>query len=252
MEGPSLHLAAEQLAPFKGQRIRSVSGNTSLGTARFEGQVVKDLFAWGKHLVFQFDDFALRVHFLLFGTFTAEVDGSSVTGDYEKAGAPRLAFTFGNGTVRMYACSLKFIESPTAKRTYDHSIDIMSRAWDPAGALKSVTARPDAEISDVLLDQEVFAGVGNIIKNEVLSLTRVHPRTKVRDLTARKLKEIIATARSFSRQFFRWRKAFVLRKNLLIHGRKACPHCGGRVTKELTGMRQRMAHYCPACQQLKA
>ncbi len=34
MEGPSLFLAAEQLAPFKNQRILRVSGNTKIDKDR--------------------------------------------------------------------------------------------------------------------------------------------------------------------------------------------------------------------------
>ena len=66
MEGPSLFLAKEQLKSFKKKVVISVSGNTRIDKGRFEGQTVKDIFSWGKHLLFQFDGFALKVHFLLF------------------------------------------------------------------------------------------------------------------------------------------------------------------------------------------
>ncbi len=84
MEGPSLYLAQRQLRDFRKQKVLAVSGNTKEDKARLNGLVVRDIFSWGKHLVFQFDDFALRVHFMLFGTFTANVGGHSVTGDYKK------------------------------------------------------------------------------------------------------------------------------------------------------------------------
>gem|GEM_PF-6892225 len=62
MEGPSLHLAAAQLRPFIGKRVGRVSGNTTITKERLEGEIVRDVFAWGKHLVIQCGDFALRVH----------------------------------------------------------------------------------------------------------------------------------------------------------------------------------------------
>ena len=102
MEGPSLALAREQLKPFTGKRVLEVTGNTTIAKERFDGQVVRELFSWGKHLVFQFDAFALKVHFLMVGTFEADVDGASVTGDYRMARTPRLAFRFANGSIRMY------------------------------------------------------------------------------------------------------------------------------------------------------
>ena len=38
VEGPSLHLAAEQLHPFIGQRIETVSGNSRIGIGRLAGR----------------------------------------------------------------------------------------------------------------------------------------------------------------------------------------------------------------------
>src|SRR5579884_3652098 len=110
MEGPSLKIASEELQPFKNQKILAVSGNSKIGIDRFLGKEVLDIFSWGKHLVFQFEAFALRTHFLLWGTFQAKVDGKSITGDYEKKGIPRLVLTFENGQINFFNCSLKFIE----------------------------------------------------------------------------------------------------------------------------------------------
>ena len=42
--------------------------------------------------------------------------------------------------------------------------------------------QPDTLVCDALLDQDLFAGVGNIIKNEVLFRTRVHPESTIGDL----------------------------------------------------------------------
>src|SRR6476619_292619 len=102
MEGPSIHLAAAQLRPFVGRRVRTVSGNSRIGIQRFLGKRVAEIFAWGKHLVFQFDTFALRVHFMLWGTFAATVTGRSVTGDYRRSGPPRLVFEFSNGEITIW------------------------------------------------------------------------------------------------------------------------------------------------------
>ncbi|MBV9349202.1 MAG: endonuclease [Patescibacteria group bacterium] len=250
MEGPSLHLAAEQLKPFKGKSVLIVMGNTKIGKERLAGKKVKDIFAWGKHLVFQFDDFAIRIHFMLFGTFEAQVNGVWVTGDYRKAREPRLSLTFENGVMNAYNCSVKFIESAGAKKEYNFSVDIMSPKWDHKRALAQMQANAREEISDVLLDQEIFAGVGNIIKNEVLSLTYLNPRTRVENIPKKKLTEIIKETRKFSKQFLAWRRKFVLKKNLKAHRKSACPHCGTKLIREKTGRRERWAYWCPVCQVL--
>lgn len=245
MEGPSLYLAKEQLKPFMKQRIETASGNTSLDISHLPGRTVKDIFSWGKQLVFQFDSFAIRIHFLLFGTFEAKVDGEWVTGDYRRARVPRLAFTFENGEINMYNCSVKFIESADAKKEYDFTIDVMSRQWDAAKAYKLVRKFPEEEIGDVLLDQEIFAGVGNIIRNEVLSLQKLAPQRKVKDITTAKLRSLIAEVHSYSHQFYRWRKRFVLRKHYRIYQKGVCPYCGNKIIKAKTGKRQRWSYWCP-------
>jgi endonuclease-8 len=150
----------------------------------------------------------------------------------------------------MYNCSLTITETKHLKKTYDFSRDIMATKWDADQAYASVRTCADEEIADVLLDQDMFAGVGNIIKNEVLSLTFLNPQALVRTIPPRKLKEVISVTHAFSRQFYRWRKKFVLRKNLQIHRKGACPHCGGKVTHEKTGKRMRISHYCPVCQRI--
>src|SRR3954469_7026876 len=135
MEGPSIHLAAEQLRPFAGRKIARVTGNSRIGIERFTGEEVRDIFAWGKHLVFQFDAFALRVHFMLWGTFAATVNGTSVTGDYRRSGPPRLVLTFSNGEITIWSASLKFIESAHARATYDFTVDVLSDTWSSQGSL---------------------------------------------------------------------------------------------------------------------
>jgi endonuclease VIII len=234
MEGPSLYLAKQQLKDFRKKKILEISGNTKIGKERLLGKEVVDIFSWGKHLVFQFDDFAMRIHFLLFGTFSASINGKSVTGDYKKARTSRLTLRFKNGSIEMYNCSIKFIDDKKVKKTYDFSVDIMSSKWDKGKALKQMKENPHEEISDVLLDQNIFAGVGNI-----------------ESISPKKLSKVAEEARDFSMQFLKWRRKFMVRKNLKAHRKGSCPHCGTKMIREKTGRRDRWAYYCPMCQPIK-
>src|SRR5215218_8472398 len=202
MEGPSLYLAMRQLKPFKGKTVLSVSGNTKIEKERILQKQVKTIFAWGKHLIIQFDDVALRTHFLLFGAFEATVKDSSVTGDYKRSYTPRLQLDFENGDIKLFNCSVKFLETNNAKASYDFTIDIMSPKWNSEKAFDSIYSKPGVEIADILLDQEIFAGVGNIIKNEVLWRVHIHPATKVKNIAASELKKLIAETKKFSLLFY--------------------------------------------------
>jgi endonuclease VIII len=185
---------------------------------------------------------------MLWGTFAAMVNGRSVTGDYRRGSVPRLAMTFGNGEITIWSASLKFIQHANARETYDFTVDVLSDQWAPRAAQKKVRQHPSAEIADVLLDQTIFAGVGNIIKNEVLFRTRTSPMTRVKRLSGSKLKAIVNDARTFSFRFLELRREFALRKNLEIYGRSQCPSCGGRVSRRVHGSRGRRSFFCAACQ----
>ena len=102
----------------------------------------------------------------------------------------------------------------------------------------------------MLLDQGIFAGVGNIIKNEVLFRMGTSPFATVAELSPRMRRAIVHDARAFSFRFLELRRQFALRKNLQIYGRRSCPRCGGRVSRRVHGQRQRRSFYCASCQTL--
>jgi endonuclease-8 len=251
MEGPSIHLAAEQLRPFVGRRIRTVSGNSRIGIERLRGQRVTDIFAWGKHLVLQCDRFALRVHFMLWGTFAATVKGQSVTGDYRRTGAPRLVLEFPNGEITISSASVKYVDGPRVRDDYDFTADVLSPTWDPGAAMAKVRTFRRSEIADVLLDQAIFAGVGNIIKNEVLYRTRTSPFRTVGRIGPARLAAIVTDARVFSFRFLELRREFALRRHLEIYGRSVCPSCGGPVSRAVHGQRGRRSFFCVKCQRVR-
>ena len=49
---------------------------------------------------------------------------------------------------------------------------------------KEIEKNPEELVCDILLDQNIFTGVGNIIKNEVLFRIRLHPETKIKNIPA--------------------------------------------------------------------
>ena len=55
----------------------------------------------------------------------------------------------------------------------------MNENWNAAKARKKLKAIPKTLVCDALLDQTIFAGVGNIIKNEVLFRIKVHPKQEL-------------------------------------------------------------------------
>jgi len=237
-EGPSIVILKEAARGLVGQRIVAVEGNTKIAKERLVGERIVALRSWGKHFLVELPTFSLRVHFLMFGSYRI---------DERKDAVPRLGLRLDRGELNLYTCSVRFIDEPLDE-IYDWSADVMSDLWDPAAARHKLRAMPLALACDALLDQNVFAGVGNIIKNEVLFRIRLHPLSQVGGLPARKLAQLVDEARRYSFDFLEWKKAFVLRKHWLAHTKRTCPRCRIPFVKGHLGRSQRRSFFCERCQ----
>ena len=238
-EGPSIAILREEAQRFTGKRIVAVAGNTTIAKERLLDQRIVAIRSWGKHFLVELKTFSLRIHFLMFGSWRI---------DERKDGAtPRLSLQFRDGELNVYTCSVRFIEEPLDD-VYDWSADVLSDAWDAAAARRKLRAMPETLVCDALLDQNIFAGVGNIIKNEVLFRIRLHPLSKVGALPRRKLAQLVDEARRYSFDFLAWKKAFVLRKHWLAHTKRTCPRCAIPLSKAHLGATDRRSFWCARCQ----
>jgi endonuclease VIII len=238
MEGPSIVIACEELAPFLRRKIDSASGS-ALFASELKGRRLKQCFSWGKHLVLVGNNFSLRIHFLMFGSYRIN--------DPRVNRFPKLELKIGADKIFFYSCAIKKIPGDI-RHTYDSSIDLMSKKWSGTKARHAIARHPKAEVADILMDQTIFAGFGNIIKNEVLFRLKMHPETLVEELSPAQASALVAEAHRYSLQFYRWKKANVLKRNWLIFRKRTCPECGGAVTKRPTGKLKRMSHFCENCQ----
>lgn len=241
MEGPSLVILKSEVASFKGKKIKSVAGNSTIDQKRLVGLSIKKFQSWGKHFLIVFNGFFLRIHFLMFGSYRI---------NEKKNNSPRLSLQFNDGTeLNFYTCAItETAGSPND--VYDWSADVMSTKWDPVKARKKLKRRLEMNVGDALLDQQIFSGVGNIIKNEVLFRIRVHPESVIGNLPPRLLTQLVNEARLYSFDFLRWKKKFELKKHWLIFTKKKCPNCKGPVQKKYTGVTKRRSFFCANCQHL--
>ncbi|MDQ7948751.1 MAG: DNA-formamidopyrimidine glycosylase family protein [Pedobacter sp.] len=238
-EGPSIVILKELVNELhlEGNEIKEVTGNTKLDKDRLLHQKVVEFKSWGKHFLICFEDFVLRVHFMLFGSYKI---------NEQKETPPRIGLIFKHDELNFYACSLKFIEGDLEK-TYDFEADVMADEWNPKKAIKKLADHQEELVCDVLLDQQIFSGVGNIIKNEVLYRIGVSPLNKVGQIPAKKLAEMVSEARNYSFDFLRWKKEYTLKKHWLAHTKKTCPK-GHPIIKEYLGKTKRRTFYCTVCQ----
>lgn len=237
-EGPSIVILKERVSDFAGKTILAAEGSSKIDKSRLINQPIVSLRSWGKHFLIELPGFSIKIHFLLFGTYRINERKDSV---------PRLALRFEQGELNFYACSVQYIEGDL-DASYDWAADVMSDSWDPAAAKAKLLTSPHALACDALLDQTIFSGVGNIIKNEVLFRIRVHPLSQVGALPEGKLQELVEQARQYSFDFLAWKKAFVLKKQWLAHTKRTCPRCTVPLQKAHLGLSRRRSFFCDVCQ----
>jgi endonuclease-8 len=238
-EGPSIIILKEEVKKFAGKKIIKVTGNTKTDKSRLLNQKVIAFKSWGKHFLICFKDFTVRIHFLLFGSYAVN--------DRKPDRVPRLSIAFSKGEINFYACSVKFLEGDL-DTYYDWSADVLNDEWNKRKAKAKLKKQPKELACDALLDQEIFAGVGNIIKNEALYRIRVHPESRIGKLPETQLNKLIAEARNYSLDFLEWKKKFVLKKHWLAHTKKICLRCNLPIIKKITGKRKRRSFFCKNCQ----
>lgn len=241
-EGPSIIILKEAAQKFTGQKILAADGNAKIDMTLLPGAIFEQYRVYGKQSFLVLNNVVIRIHLLLFGSY-------SVDKQTKPDRQLRLQLQFENGDLYFYSCSVKILER-TILKEIDWETDVLSDAWKPAKAKKKLKTKPDEMVCDVLLDQNIFSGVGNIIKNEVLFRIGVHPESLVGNLPPKKLNALIFEARNYSFDFLRWKKEYVLKKNWLAHTKKICSKCGGPITKKHTGSANRRSFFCEKDQKL--
>ena len=77
---------------------------------------------------------------------------------------------------------------------------------------------------------------------------RLRPFRLVKSLTEKENIRLVNEVYEYTWKFYEWKKLFELKKHWLIMRKKVCPVCGGPVTREVTGKRERLSFYCKHCQ----
>lgn len=150
--------------------------------------------------------------------------------------------------------------------------DLLSDAFDDDEAIGRMRAHPGEPMAEILLNQRIMAGIGNIYKSEVLFLAGVHPDTTVAALADDRLRDIIATARKLllanvsestglprrSSEGFGRAKAGLRRTTgrmrpedrlwVYSRGGRACRKCGTAIASRKDGDDARVTYWCPVCQ----
>lgn len=110
---------------------------------------------------------------------------------------------------------------------------------------------PATTLAEVLLDQRVFCGVGNVFRCEVLWAGRLSPFARVVDLPEADAVRLVNVAATVLRSNLRQGTSTTtpgVAGGLAVYGRNGqpCARCGDTVDSRLTG--ERTLYWCPGCQ----
>lgn len=131
---------------------------------------------------------------------------------------------------------------------------------DPAVDLDAVVARsdrfspPGRSIGELLLDQRVACGIGNVYRSEVAFLHGVDPATPVTAITPTARRELFATAARLLRDNLRTAARTTVsgsaRGALWVYGRAGAPcrRCATPIERAMLGLPARATYRCPTCQ----
>lgn len=256
-EGDTLYRAARRLQPLVGHPATRVAGSARAiqeWGPRLSGREVDAVRSRGKHLIVEFaGDLAVRTHLGMTGQWHRYELGERWR---KSPGKARVVVEAGTKVGVCFAApdvSAGPIEEIEAELSH-LGPDLLADEFDPAAAASRAAGSKAESVADLLLDQRVMAGVGNVYKSEVLFLEKLHPRTPPDRLDRDQLVGVAGRARKLlwvnRTRATRNTTGYGRNADLWVYGRRRrpCRRCGTTIESEFLGEDERTTYWCPRCQ----
>jgi endonuclease-8 len=264
-EGDTLHRVAKTLqAALAGKEVTRFE-TVLPALARVDdqtplrGRTIARVHAIGKHLLIEFSGgLTLRTHLRMNGSWHIYRTG-------ERWMRPRSDMRLAIATADFVAVGFnipvaELLDAREKVRSEDLrrlGPDLLADAFDAAAARERVRAYGDREIANVLLNQRVVAGIGNVYKCELLFIRRIDPFRHVGDLADGEIESLLTTARKLLRHNVEresggreTRTSVRGDDRLYVYGRagKPCRRCGTAIQMRKQGPDARVTFWCGKCQ----
>jgi endonuclease-8 len=234
--------------------------------APLTGRSIQAVHAAGKHLLMEFSGgLVLRTHMRMNGSWHIYRPG-------EKWQRHRRSMRIVIATADFEAVGfdIPVAEIIRAKDVAKHDElrklgpDLVGDEFDALEAARRIHERGTSEIADVLLNQRVLAGIGNVYKSEVLFACNVNPFATVATLDDVQIVCLVTTARKYLRAnvteglaamttytgFRRTTGRSGPKERLWVYGRagEPCRKCGTAIAVRAQGRDARLTYWCERCQ----
>ncbi|MGD2060723.1 MAG: DNA-formamidopyrimidine glycosylase family protein [Acidimicrobiia bacterium] len=252
-EGDTVARHADRLRPvLEGERIVAVEGTAPSirrGSNRILDATVSGIRTVGKNLLIDLSTgYSIRVHLGMPGRWQIS---PTPEGHH---GSARVVLVTSRGQATCYAAPT--VELDRTKRVEAGLEGIgpdLLGDFDEEEFVRRARTRDDRSMAEMLLDQQVLAGIGNVYKSELLFLEGVHPETLVRQVDDERLRSmarragklLAANVRSGPRSTTGSR---VRGRETWVYGREGrpCRRCGHAIEMAKEG--GRVTYWCPVCQ----
>lgn len=258
-EGDSVHGHARRIREKMGGRTITRVAGTEPSVRRnarmVRGATMDRVEAVGKHLMIDFEGgWTLRVHLGMTGRWRFGPP-SGTRGD----GPAKVVMETTGWSARCFGAPTVHLDrTPRVWAEIDHiGIDLLDRSPDYDEILRRVDTQPAARpVSDVLLDQTIAAGIGNVYRNEVLFEAGIHPERPIGTIGDEDLRWVFersaaqmarnvdtGRARTTTGGRARGSESFVYGRD-----RRPCRRCGTEITVGTSTDLDRITYWCPRCQ----
>jgi endonuclease-8 len=242
-EGDTLWRTAEALRPrLLNRRIERAE---PAALHRLQGSTVTEVRSLGKNLLISFDSgHTLRTHMRMTGAWYVFAPGQA----WRRSARPPSAVLETEGAVAV------LFNAPTVEltRTGEERIgelgpDLLAASPDLDQIVRRARSLPgETPIGELLLDQRVASGIGNIHRCELLWAARIDPWCPQRELDNAALRQLYAMAQ---KGLTRGAQSGGLHKHAVHrHAGRPCPRCGTPIRLRSQGNLARATYWCPACQ----
>jgi endonuclease-8 len=241
-EGDSLHRAARRLQVLVGERVEVETPHPRAAVKglaeRLDGRRLEQVEAVGKNLLLHFEGgLVLRSHLRMKGRWRVERRGA------ERVGKPWLVLRGAEHEAVLWNGSV--LELVGARGAPRLGPDILGEPPDYETMLARLRSDPGRDVGDVLLDQRLVSGIGNLWKAEALWEARVSPWRRLEDVDDSELRAVLEAAHARMRTALDGPRP---PRRVYRRAGRPCPRCGALVRSAPQGENARTAYWCPACQ----
>jgi len=254
-EGDTIFRVAARLRPaLAGRTLVALEAPRATGPRPAVGCLITAVDPVGKHLLVRFaDGIVLRTHLRMTGSWHLYRPGERWP---RPAHQMRAVVAVDDWVAVCFSAPVVAFERVPAVGHLGPDLCRPDTDLDECLRRMAELVDPAAEVADVLLDQRIASGVGNVYKSEACFAARINPRSPIGAVPEDGRRRLLATAARQLRANLQGGARTTTAGppgSLAVYGRAhlPCRRCATAVVVARTGPHGRSTYWCPACQPLE-